>query len=89
MFGFMTAGELLKMDKVKRPIRQTKGKVTLGSHVDKFLKEKANTDFDSFKGYLRAWYKTGAYKHDPEVIKTWEDFKDIPAKECRKLLKLV
>tara|TARA_B100000424_G_C22528032_1_gene302359 strand:+ start:272 stop:514 length:243 start_codon:yes stop_codon:yes gene_type:complete len=42
MFGFMTAGELLKMDKVKRPIRQTKGKVSLGSHVDKFLKEKAN-----------------------------------------------
>jgi hypothetical protein len=53
------------------------------------LKEKSGSDFESFKGCLRAWYKTGAYKHDPEVIKTWQTFKDIPAKECRKLLKLV
>ena len=53
------------------------------------LKEKAGTDFNSFKGCLRAWYKTGAYTNDPEVIKEWLDYKDIPAKECRKLLKLI
>ena len=53
------------------------------------LKEKAGSDFESFKGCLRAWYKTGAYTHDPEDIKTWKSYKDIPAKECRKLLKLV
>jgi hypothetical protein len=53
------------------------------------LKEKAGTDFDSFKGCLRAWYKTGAYTNDPEVIKEWSDYKDVPAKECRKLLKLL
>ncbi len=53
------------------------------------LKEKAGTDFNSFKGCLRAWYKTGAYTNDPEIIKGWEDYKDVPAKECRKLLKLV
>ncbi len=53
------------------------------------LKEKAGTDFNSFKGCLRAWYKTGAYTNDPEVIKEWSDYKDIPAKECRKLLKLI
>jgi hypothetical protein len=53
------------------------------------LKEKAGSDFESFKGCLRAWYKTGAYTHDPEVIKTWSEYKDIPAKECRKLLKLL
>ena len=53
------------------------------------LKEKAGTDFNSFKGCLRAWYKTGAYVYDAELIKEWSDYKDIPAKECRKLLKLV
>ena len=53
------------------------------------LKEKAGTDFNSFKGCLRAWYKTGAYTNDPEVIKEWSDYKDVPAKECRKLLKLL
>jgi hypothetical protein len=53
------------------------------------LKEKAGTDFNSFKGCLRAWYKTGAYTNDPEIIKEWSDYKDIPAKECRKLLKLI
>ena len=53
------------------------------------LKEKAGSDFESFKGCLRAWYKTGAYTHDPEIIKTWVEYKDIPAKECRKLLKLL
>ena len=35
------------------------------------LKEKAGTDFNSFKGCLRAWYKTGAYTNDPEIIKEW------------------
>jgi hypothetical protein len=53
------------------------------------LKEKAGTDFNSFKGCLRAWYKTGAYTNNPEVIKEWSDYKDIPAKDCRKLLKLL
>ena len=53
------------------------------------LKEKAGTDFNSFKGSLREWYKSGAYTNDPEAIKEWSDYKDIPAKECRKLLKLL
>ena len=53
------------------------------------LKEKAGTDFNSFKESLRAWYKTEAYTNDPEVIKEWADYKDVPAKECRKLLKLL
>jgi len=75
--------------KNKAPIEVATASVAKDISPQGILKEKANTDFDSFKGCLRAWYKTGAYKHDPEVIKTWEDFKDIPAKECRKLLKLV
>jgi hypothetical protein len=53
------------------------------------LKEKAGTDFDSFLNKLRKLYTDGKYENDAEVIKTWSDYKDIPAKECRKLLKLI
>ena len=40
MFGFMGAGELSLLPKVEKPIRQTKGKATMGNHVEKFIKEK-------------------------------------------------
>ena len=75
--------------KNKAPIEVATASVAKDISPQGILKEKAGTDFESFKGCLRAWYKTGAYKHDPEAIKTWDDFKDIPAKECRKLLKLL
>ena len=39
MFPFMTAGEIMRMKKVKT-IRQLKPKVSMGSHVEKFIKEK-------------------------------------------------
>ena len=75
--------------KNKAPIEVATPSVAKDISPQGILKEKAGTDFDSFKGCLRAWYKTDAYKHDPEIIKTWNDYKDIPAKECRKLLKLL
>lgn len=53
------------------------------------LKEKAGIDFNSFLTKLRKLYADGKYENDPEVIKTWKGYKDIPAKECRKLLKLL
>ena len=53
------------------------------------LKEKSGVDFNSFKESLRGWYKAGTYTNDPDAIKAWTDYKDIPAKECRKLLKLI
>tara|TARA_E500000178_G_C16996877_1_gene743623 strand:- start:15 stop:764 length:750 start_codon:yes stop_codon:yes gene_type:complete len=53
------------------------------------LKEKAGLTFGDFKNKLRELYKNEQYVNDPEVIKSWEDYKDIPAKECRKLLKLL
>tara|TARA_R100001463_G_scaffold41019_1_gene86707 strand:+ start:313 stop:522 length:210 start_codon:yes stop_codon:yes gene_type:complete len=40
MFSFMGYGELKVMPKVSKPIRQTKGKATMGNHVEKFIKEK-------------------------------------------------
>ena len=39
MFGFMGFGELKLMTKVKT-VRQTTPKVSMGNHVDKFIKEK-------------------------------------------------
>ena len=39
MFPFMTACEIMRMKKVKT-IRQLKPKVSMGSHVEKFIKEK-------------------------------------------------
>ena len=39
MFGFIGFGELKLMTKVKT-VRQTTPKVSMGGHVDKFLKEK-------------------------------------------------
>jgi hypothetical protein len=53
------------------------------------LKEKAGLSFGEFKNKLRELYKGGQYTNDPEAIKSWGDYKDIPAKECRKLLKLI
>ena len=40
MFGFMGYGELKLMKKVDKPIRQTDIKVSMGTHVDSFIKEK-------------------------------------------------
>jgi len=39
MFGFIGFGELKLMTKVKT-VRQTTPKVSMGNHVDKFIKEK-------------------------------------------------
>ena len=43
MFSFIGFGELKLMPKVSKPIRQTKGKATMGNHVEKFIKEKTLT----------------------------------------------
>lgn len=40
MFGFMDAGELSRLPKVDKPIRQTKDKATMGNHVEEFIKQK-------------------------------------------------
>ena len=56
----------------------------------KNLKDKMGvSSFDGFKDWLRALYKDGKYDGDTEQVKSWNAFKDIPAKECRKLLKLM
>ena len=75
--------------KNKAPIEVATASVAKDISPQGILKEKSGIGFDSFKGRLREWYKTNAYTNDPEIIKTWNEYKDIPAKECRKLLKLL
>ena len=43
MFGFMGFDELKLIPKVDKPIRQTISKVSMGNHVDKFIKERQLT----------------------------------------------
>ena len=51
-------------------------------------KSKLNcSSFDDFKIFLRKIWQDGSYKN--EEVKSWEDFVDIPAKECRKLTSLI
>ena len=40
MFGFMGFGEISRMPKVDKPIRQTKPRLVLAGNVVQFLKEK-------------------------------------------------
>jgi hypothetical protein len=56
------------------------------------LKRQAKTklncsSFDDFKIFLRKVWQEGSYKN--EEVKSWEDFVDIPARECRKLSSLI
>jgi hypothetical protein len=75
--------------KNKAPIEIPTGSTAKDISPQGILKEKAGVDFESFKDKLRGWYSSEEYKNDPEIIKTWKSYKDIPAKECRKLLKLL
>ena len=75
--------------KNKSPIEVPTGSTAKDISPQGILKEKAGVDFESFKDKLRQWYVDKKYVNDTEVIKTWKSYKDIPAKECRKLLKLL
>ena len=56
--------------------------------LKKQAKSKLNcSSFDDFKIFLRKIWQDGSYKN--EEVKSWEDFVDIPAKECRKLTSLI
>lgn len=54
------------------------------------LSKKGVSSFEDFLGLLREMWKNQAYTNDdPEVIKTWKSWKDIPTKEVRKLIALI
>jgi len=78
----------------KTPIQKKSGTasqifaITPTGTLQKTLSEVLNiTDFDDFKNYLRSLWKSETYKN--EDIKEWNDFGDIPAKECRILIALI
>lgn len=75
--------------KDKAPIQASSRPAAKDISPQGILKEKVGTSFEDFLSKLRDLYSNGSYKNDPEAIKTWKSYKDIPAKECRKLLKLV
>ena len=59
--------------------------ITPSELLEKTLRDKHSVDsFDSFKDKLRAFWKDGKYVN--EEVKNWSSFKDIPAKESRKLI---
>jgi hypothetical protein len=88
----IVGGEEIDTSRDKAPIETpTKSNdISPQGILAKNLKDKVGvSSFEGFKDWLRALYKDGKYDGDTEQVKTWNSFKDIPAKECRKLLKLL
>ena len=78
----------------KAPIQKKSGQasqifaITPTGTLQKTLAEVLNiTDFSDFKDHLRTLWKNETYKN--KDIKDWNDFSDIPAKECRILIALI
>jgi hypothetical protein len=58
--------------------------------LEKTAAEGGIESFDDFLGWLRIAWKSGIYKNEKtEEIQGWKSYKDIPAKECRTLCKLI
>ena len=89
----IVGGDEIDSSKNKAPIDVSSPKSTDISPqgiLAKNLNDKLSiSSFEGFKDWLRALYKDGQYDGDTEQVKSWNTFKDIPAKECRRLLKLL
>ena len=88
----IVGGEEIDTSRDKAPIETPTKSTDISPQgiLAKNLKDKVGvSSFEGFKDWLRALYKDGKYDGDTEQVKTWNSFKDIPAKECRKLLKLL
>lgn len=53
-----------------------------GKLKEMLAKKKSINSYEEFKNILRDWHKEDVYRNSEE-IKTWADFSDIPAKDCR------
>jgi len=58
-----------------------------GKSPQAILSTSYDSDFEEFKSDLRKLWQKDLYKNNS--IKDWSDFKDIPIKEARVLIKLV
>lgn len=54
---------------------------------NKSLKKLNISEFEDFKEWLRSVWINGTYQN--ANAKDWQSFKDIPAKECRKLISII
>lgn len=69
-------------------VEQVVSDITPHGLLKKLAKDKINCeDFEDFKNILRKFWTEDLYKN--EDAKSWSSFKDIPAKECRKLMSLI
>jgi hypothetical protein len=55
--------------------------------LEKIVSEKGMKSFDDFVVWLRDQWTSNLYRN--EDVKNWVQYKDIPAKECRKLIVLL
>ena len=79
-----------EIDKSKNKVSSYEGSestianITPQGLLTKLAKDKLNCEsFDDFKTFLRKLWTDGSYQN--EEVKSWKDFPEIPAKECRKL----
>lgn len=76
--------------KDKAPIQSTKISTNKDISPQGILKERMKgKSFKDLIETIRKFYSQKRYSHDPESIKSWKSWEDVPAKECRKLMKLI
>ena len=83
-----------EIDKSKNKISSYEGaestivNITPQGLLKKLAKDKLSCDnFSDFKDYLRKLWQEETYKN--QEAKNWNDFSEIPAKECRKLTSFI
>jgi len=79
-----------EIDKSKNKVSSYEGSestivnITPQGLLKKLAKDKLNCEsFDDFKTFLRKLWTEASYQN--EEVKSWKDFSEIPARECRKL----
>lgn len=72
-----------KVEKSKKKSSSTSPQAVLAKKAG----ENGYSNFESFREFLRDCWKNNVFKN--EEAKDWEEFDDIPAKDARKLIKLV
>ena len=55
--------------------------------LEKTVSEKGIKSFEDFKTWLRDQWQSNSYRN--EEAKNWNSYKDVPAKDCRKLITLL
>lgn len=70
--------------KTEEIVEEKLNKFSTHDVLEKIAKGNGCLTFDDFLTKLRVFWKDGSYKNSE--AKNWKSYKDIPAKECRKLM---